>query len=350
MARALVNREVSPLGRPLRSEIFTRFNADDIISGDQQTVSRGLWTGNVGTLTSFYTSSVQGAATSSRYYLDVYTTNPQISSSAEKQFQIAYGNLDGSGSIVSSSNNNDTPPRAIYSQFRNLLLDPSDTTFTFGSATSNDIFVVSFQRSLIREKLDPGNWQLNLSGSSTLPVIHLVDDSAATTDARVNASGRIFNIVSGTIASGVVTASTGSVYGLCYPDLGIIVLNARMMNTSASMGLEITPTAVTNNISRLYRSISASNYFAARSEEEITSTHYFVRLKNASYNFSNNPTFLTGSYGQIKHADFIGDPKVYVTTIGMYNDGGDLLAVAKTSQPILKSFTRESLIRVKLDW
>lgn len=347
---ATTPRDTTDLGRPLRSEIFTRFASDDIIPGDRQTISQGLWTDNQGSITTFFTSSVQAFATSSRYYVNVYDSNPAISSSADVQFAVAYGHRYGSGSIVASSNNNDTATRAIYAQYKNILLDPADSAFTFGSETPEDIVVININRSQLREKLDPGNWQLHLSGSLTLPRLQLIDDSGANTNATVAASGRVFNIVSGTIESGVVTAQTGSVYGLCYPDLGILVLNARALFRSASIGFETGSTASLNNNLRVFSAISGAKYFAARTEEEITSTHYFVRVKNSQYNFSNNPTFTTGSYGQIRQADFVGDPKVYITTIGMYNDEGDCLATAKTSQPILKTFTRETLIRVKLDY
>ena len=90
--------------------------------------------------------------------------------------------------------------------------------------------------------------------------------------------------------------------------------------------------------------------FSARSSEKVKSTHYFVRIKNTEYNFSNNPTFVTGSRGQFKQKSFLFDPKVYVTSIGMYNNRRELLAVAKLSKPLLKSFTREALVKVKLDF
>jgi hypothetical protein len=75
-----------------------------------------------------------------------------------------------------------------------------------------------------------------------------------------------------------------------------------------------------------------------------------VRVKNSEYNFSNNPSYVTGSVGQIAQPSFINDPKSYITTIGLYNDSSELLAVAKLSQPILKTYQREALIRVKLDF
>ena len=46
----------------------------------------------------------------------------------------------------------------------------------------------------------------------------------------------------------------------------------------------------------------------------------------------------------------IDAPKSYITTIGLYNDANELLAVAKLSQPITKDFTKEALIKVKLDY
>ena len=90
--------------------------------------------------------------------------------------------------------------------------------------------------------------------------------------------------------------------------------------------------------------------FQARSSEKVKSTHYFVRVKNGEYNFSNNPSFVTGSFGDLAQATFINDPKTYITTVGMYNNRQELLAVAKLSKPILKSFSSEALIKVKLDF
>ena len=46
----------------------------------------------------------------------------------------------------------------------------------------------------------------------------------------------------------------------------------------------------------------------------------------------------------------IGDPQVYITTIGLYNSNNELLAVGKLSKPLLKNKSRELLVRVKLDY
>ena len=89
---------------------------------------------------------------------------------------------------------------------------------------------------------------------------------------------------------------------------------------------------------------------SARSKEYVKSTHYFVRARAAQFNFSNNPTFVTGSDGDLAISDFINDPKVYITTVGLYDENKNLLAVAKASKPIQKTFRKETLIEVKLDY
>ena len=86
-------------------------------------------------------------------------------------------------------------------------------------------------------------------------------------------------------------------------------------------------------------------------EEDINSQFYFVRAKNSEFNYTNNPSFTSGSSkGTILFSSMRMNPKVLITTVGLYNDENDLLATAKLSQPIAKDFTKEALIRVKLDF
>ena len=76
----------------------------------------------------------------------------------------------------------------------------------------------------------------------------------------------------------------------------------------------------------------------------------FVRVKNSEFNYSENPSFISGSTGEVIYSNFINAPQTYITTVGMYNDMNELVAVAKMSRPLLKDFTKEALIRVKLDY
>ena len=360
------------LGRAGRT--YTNFDTvNDIISKQTEIVSATVWSTGVAGLSTMFTSSAQ-TTDQRRYYVDILNAAPSDSTSAT-QFSIAYGHALGSGS-QSTGQLNDSPSRAIYGQYRQLLLSPEDTRFTTeGSGSTDHIYVINFKRSLLKERLDPGNFELplarmtnatditNKTGSLTASgsVITLIDDSSEASP-KLGESGRVYSIVSGSISSGVHKVGGNSVYyGLAYPDYGTLILDGKMLDQQLNFRTNTGSSSEGNNHFSLYHSISGSSaqtnpltadkyVFLARNTEKITSTHFFVRIKNAEYNFSNNPSYVTGSVGQIKEKSFIDDPKTYVTTIGLYNNRLELLAVAKLSKPLLKSFQREALIRVKLDF
>lgn len=352
------------------AEIYKNFGTDDVVPGDIQTISQPVWSEDMNPYSAsfggstgigFFTSSAQ-VSQSGEYYVNTYHRDPQSTSdsaNAAVQFAVAYGNRLGSGSYgdpnTVGQNENDTPTRAIYSQYRNQLLPPTDTAFTFGSDTPDDIIAINVSRARFRQKIDPGNWELRIASGAFADggYMSFVDNSGEESTPTVNEAGRVVSIYSG---SGAVTASN-TVYGLFYPDHGVLLFNATRLATETGMPIDTRSagtlsTALTQPKNSITGSmyISASSYFAARSEEKISSTHYFVRVTNKNFNFSNNPTFVTGSTGTFRHASMLRNPSVYLTTIGMYDDNNRLVAVAKLSQPLLKSFNREALIKVKLDY
>jgi hypothetical protein len=341
---------------------YKLFDQDnDVVKNIKATISSGIWSSGANTLTSgmFFTQSAQSSSTGN-YFFDVYKTSPATDSEAEIQFSLAYGHLHGSGSkgTVGAATGN-RASAAIHAQLVNLVLPPNTDRFTYaGSQTSKHFFVISLKRARMREKMDPGNWELHLSGSSKKvgDNIRLIDDSGTTTNPESGIGGRVFNVVSGSISTGTsvietaATSNPGGGFGLFYPDLGLIVLNADIVNASASISVNETSNTINTNTLEFYKSVSGGSYFQARREEKLSSTHYFVRAGNKEFNFSNNPTFFTASTGDFTQPTFFKDPKVYITTVGLYNDSNELLAVAKLSQPVLKSYSREALIKVKLDF
>ena len=344
------------------TDYFTELNTTaDVRTNILSTISSPVWSGGSATLTAFYSSSVQSAS-SGDYYYDVYD-KATADDTRQIQFAVAYGHFDGSGSLSTSDGNN--PSKAIYRQFRNICLQnsTSETKFNFNADGSGDdysawdIFAINVNRARYREKLDPGNWELRLTKDAN--TIKLIDDSGATANSSVNASKRVFNIVSGSIENGLLTIKTPAIeqsatngsFGYFYPELGIVVLNATALKQSA---LDITVTqganVNNNNAGELYKAISAGSYFQARREEQIKSSHYFCRVRSDEYNWSQNPTYYTGDNAEIRNSTFIQDPKAYITTVGLYNQSNELLAVAKLSQPLLKSRDREAVIKVRLDF
>jgi hypothetical protein len=344
------------------TDYFTELDTEaDVRTNILSTISSPVWSGGSATLTSFYSSSVQSAS-SGDYYYDVYD-KATADATRQIQFAVAYGHFAGSGSLSTSAGNN--PSKAIYRQFRNICLQnsTSENKFNFnadGAGTDYsawDIFAINVNRARYREKLDPGNWELRLTkGANT---IKLIDDSGATADSSVNASKRVFNIVSGSIENGVSTIKTTAIaqsatngsFGYFYPELGVIVLNAYALNQSSlAITVDRTANSLKNNAGQLYAAVKTGAYFQARREEQIKSSHYFCRVRSDEYNWSQNPTYYSGSNAEIRNSTFIQDPKAYITTVGLYNQSNELLAVAKLSQPLLKSRDREAVIKVRLDF
>jgi hypothetical protein len=352
-------------GGNINTGIYKRFGEFDQVTGKVEIVTTGMWSGDSGQLNDFFTSSVQNAANSSDYYLNVYNYNPELTSSAEVQFAVAYGHKFGSGSVSLDIDNNSTlASKATYAQYRSILLEQDDEFFTFtdgteiGGVDSSDIYVINVARARYKEKMDAGNWELTLSGSNGS--FTFIDDSGKKFSDSVGKAGRVFFVASGslnlgfdseaTVVSTIDSSDRG--FGLFYPDQGLMILNPTAIASVVGSELSATLSTATEqkNHIKLFNSIKLGADFDARRTENVSTAHYFVRATNREFNFSNNPTFATGSDGSFTEALFERDPKTFITTVGLYNDANEMIAVAKTSQPIPKSFDKEVLIKVKLDF
>jgi hypothetical protein len=325
---------------------FSRYNTEDSVISAESVV-RGAWSSDSNQLSTFQTASSY-----TEYYLDVYNGDP-ASSANSVQFSIQYGNLQGSGSLLINTNVPGlTPSRVVYGQYRNLVYGTETTNFSFnGTTTSNDIFVINVARSRYKESLYPGSFNLTLgSGSNT---IRLTDDSGTTSLTRYIGENRVFYVISGSNGNAYTAAASASYYGMIFPDLDIIILNA---SSSATVDLRnyfaplTTATAsAQNNHVKLYNSILSGSSFQLKSEETISSRYFFTRIKNSEYNYTTNPSIIDAN-GNLLYSTLINNPQTYITSVGMYNDNNELLAVAKLSKPLTKDFTKEALIRIKLDY
>ena len=341
---------------------FKRFDQQDVVVS-AESVSTPLWSGNVTALSSFYTSSTQVGGPSGDYYYNIYQTG-SADESSRTQFSLTYGNKDGKGSIVYNPNvPGKSPTSTIFGQYRSLVLGDEDSDFVFGSIPSNHFYAIAIDRARYKEKLLPGTLDLVLqSGSNS---VTLTDNSQVVSTVTFTDSGREYDLVSGslgTINSGLQvdghTVAAGS-YGKLYPDIGVILLNANALQAPVAQGgldldIKTTPGIIhddgkSTNIQKAFDLFEQGGKFRIQSEETISSNFVFVRARNNEFNYSSNPSLITGS-GEIRHNVMINSPQSYVTSVGLYNDNNDLLAIAKLSRPLLKDFTKESLIRVKLDY
>ena len=407
--------------------IFTKFENTDIVSGRTSQVSSGFF--NNGSLTfnqknMYYNDIAYNIDTSnplnvkqSEYFLNVYSDN-----NSNLLFSVAYGDYANTGSsvfdykdILTDSNldipesmkvpvfNNET--KVIYSQYKNILLQPGDEKFSFRINDSyvdkEAIFVINFAADKMKDQIDPGQLQINFAyntGTEQNPVykvLSLIDDSVYS-----ERNQNVYNLVRGEIKEGVphakdVDDNNQLVYegfGLFYPKNGVIILNAEALNNVIKI-----ITYTDNNVKtiadwrahfnngndydsesdltykryyriwtknlidnmRLVDSYSSGVFndvnLYVRKSEFVPSTTYFIRVKNQQYNYSNNPTFVSdGTDGQVRgtiiYPELIDNPSTYVTTVGLYNDNNELMAVGKLSAPWRKTFDDEMLIKCKIDF
>ena len=335
------------------------YQEKDIVN-DTQKVVTSTWSNNTNNLLTPHTASSQAnfsnPTSSGAFYVEVYN-EATSSTSAAVQYSIAYGHKNGSGSLnftndVGAKGNSAT--KCIYNQYRQLVFGDEGSNFKFNDFTPDDIYVINVNRARFKHNLKPGTLNLQLSGS-ILGTLHLTDDSVTTTgSAVITNAGRQFNIVSGSsgIMSGSVLSQTtrsGS-YGLFYPDSGFAILNARAIEQNLpSLSPAVTNHATPTGTQKLFSAISGAGSFILDSEEKVSSQYYFTRVQNNEFNYTTNPSFIDTT-GNVNFTSMIDNPKTFITTVGLYNNTGDLVAVAKLSQPISKDFTKEALIRVKLDY
>lgn len=330
---------------------FKRFDQDDVLIS-AESVTTSAWSNNVTTLSSFYTSSTQYNSSAGDFYVNVFNLDPS-GSQEEIQFTVGYANANGTGTVLYNSLvAGKSPSSTVYGQYRSLILGDEESSFTFGSGdnvyTSDGFYVISIDRGRYKEKILPGSLELTLTNGSD--TITITDTSTNTTTQTFTDAGRVYELKANVSAS---VPNSGS-YGKLLPDVGLILLNEEALDAAVNKGgLALGTGNNTNtndeNPKKLFNAIVAGGSFKLSSQETISSNFVFTRARNSEFNYSTNPSILTGS-GELRYDVLIDSPQTYITTVGLYNDNQDLLAVAKLSRPLLKDSTKEALIRIKLDY
>ena len=358
---------------------------DVVLSTDS--VTSAMWSDNSPTLLNYFTSSAQVASAVAPYYYTVYQT-ASTETTAEIQFDIAYCDEVGSGSIdLNPLVVGTSPTRINYGQYRNLVLGDENASFIFGNQTSSFFYVLNLERARYKQNILPGTWTLQLSSSAAAGganfAFKLTDDSLINPQTTFTDAGRVYNIISG--SAGVLrttsdqtdangwTLTSGS-YGWMLPDVNLLILNANALDAAptdggialATLRGEALSSNTDNNPLLMFNAlnlgggnwgqggVAAGNGlgtgFTLNSQENLSSDFIFCRARNSDFNYSSNPSFFSSSTGAIIFDSFITNPTTYITTVGLYNQSQELLATAKLSRPLEKDFTKELLVRVKLDF
>lgn len=367
--------------------IYKAFNpAEDIIGGKAKLKTFPIWTDSPtdvdtnpeSTMTQMWTQSAEVSTWEGNYYYNIYNQDTASNVNAEPQFSIAFGTTQSLQlqTTLGEEYSYTYPSRAVYAQFLSILeestISNTDNLFkslqSASSTTYEDmqmIYIISVARSRIKDMIELDTWQLNLSGSDGIM--------------NLKTTGSVANAASVPIITGWLSDYDTSLYktgsignniqmGIFYPQRGVFILDAIKIHKYIGSGIpgynpsvvsgstDYAPSASLGNFWEMLKSgagISpSSSYFRARTTENVKSTHYFCRIKNYEFNYSTNPTWVSGSSNEILD-EFYTEPRTFITTVGLYDgnsDSGQLVAVAKLSRPIPKDSESECLIKIRLDF
>jgi len=375
----------------------TAISAQDTIADTIKTTA-GYFTDGDGTLSGDIIHTGSLAASNEKYYFNVTQTHP-VTASAQVQFSVTFGHVLGSGSnclgdTLGGTNNGNTlngETEAIYKQFTNLLLEESEASGGFkisaagshpGRLTTRDeyIYVLVGKRARFKDRINKKAWTLILSGSlanGSGSSLTLTDDSAKIAAASTPAGPR-HNIVSGALGAPSGSGASDRCFGWFYPEMGVMLFSGHEL-TGDIPGMTVGNTVTASfdrkgtdpnflsssgfkpNIDNARNSQNAlrfvnclsnvkGNALRMRSEEDQSQENFFCRIKASQYNFSANPTFVSGSYNKLRNTDMFGNPSTFITGVGLYNSAGQLLAIAKLSSPLKKNFASEATVKVKLTY
>jgi len=292
---------------------------------------------------------------------------PYLSSSANHIFDITIGASTQSGEY-SGITSMQSKKRNIYNQMSQMLVGydvtgsilefDDDGNILAGGAKIREAIIVPFSRLLVKDEIKKGTFSMTLGAGQTYA------DPWASTMTITDASGSNQYFVNSPVGEyGLLyTESPVSGFtkcGLLYYQAGIAVLTASVLTKLMRADADIRLNATNNNFDSLLTGSTIQTIATAvrqriqnvqfNNTTELNSTIYFCRANHDEFNYSTNPTYLSNSKIRVK-TNSTDEPISYITTIGMYNDNNELMAVAKLSEPLKKTPSTEFTIRCRLDY
>jgi hypothetical protein len=220
-------------------------------------------------------------------------------------------NLQFSRAIANKNAPKTAFSRKIYGAIRNIVVGDvnADIKWTSDGAAQPQFNVISISKNAHLPLL-PGSLRYgDLTDNSNISPPRILNCGRAYTMAGVT---------SGPFRFGYGDSSPA---GLFLPDVGLIL--------------------TTNSI---------PSTFVLSTENPTPTNHVFIRARNNQYNYSMNPSFISGSSGYIINKDWFDNPQTYITTVGLYNDNNELMATAKLPRPYNKNFNNELLMQIGLNF
>ena len=298
---------------------------------------------------------------------------PYQSSSANHIFDITVGASTSTGSLSGSITSQLSKKVNVYTQLAQVLAGydtgsnvrhfdvDGDLSDESNNTKHHNAIFFNFSRLLVKDEIKKGSFSITLGTNANyedpFDTSETITDEAAANSYFINSPAGEYGILK--------KSSDNSNVGLIYYQAGVALLNPSVFGTaSMDKGAPASGTPVPRTIEALITgSVIDASADAIRhrvkniqfnNTTELNSTVYFCRAKHNEFNFSANPTYLTGSKIRVKEIPGTSEvsnlPRSYVTTVGLYSQDNQLLAVAKLSEPLRKDPTNELTLRVRLDY
>ena len=315
---------------------------------------------------------------------------PYLSSSANHIFDITIGASPNSGLTITSQR---SKKQNIYNQMAQVLMGydhtgsvqefDADGNILAGGTKLREVFFLNFSRLLCKDEVKKGTFELEIgvkdgfdqAGASFSKRIKLTDSSGSNgyfTNSPAGEYGVLFaQTTDGSTAritgETVGTATTHPPCGLLFYQAGIAVISGSIFNDTADGGILHNGNTGTQQLGAGFGATGFSHITGSEisasadgirnkiynlqfnNTTELNSTIYFCRANHNEFNYSANPTYLSGSKIRVK-TNSTDNPVSYITTVGLYNDNNELMAVAKLSEPLKKTPDTEFTLRTRLDY
>ncbi len=311
---------------------------------------------------------------------------PYLSSSANHVFDITVGYANNS-SLSGAVNNQNSKKINIYNQMAQVMMgyDQTGSILQFdedgdllaGGTKQKENLFLNFSRLLIKDEIKKGSFELELgvnpAYTETTAVFNSrikLTDASGSDGYLVNSPVGEYGILYATASAGneVLAANQSYPVGLLFYQAGVAVISGSVFLKQGDGGiLKNTHHSVSmsgpSGIDEVFNAVLTGSAISSSADNirtrmynlqfnntvELNSTVYFCRINHGEYNYSSNPTYLSGSKIRVK-TKTTDVPVSYITTVGLYNDNNELMAVSKLSEPLKKSPDTEFTIRVRLDY
>lgn len=278
------------------------------------------------------------------FFETCYDASP-TSSLSSPLFDISFGIATGSSYNAQATATSSMSDKVkIYRQWASVLLGSPDATFTINSAQKQEAVFISFKRNLSKDEIKKGT--VSICVNSSAPAQYTASDAGAAVNFKQSLGGDY---------APLKYNGTGSEVGQVWYNAGVVVLHPDTAWGAVSTWSG-TKTLVNAQVSGCINNVvdgvrTHLEQIAFNNQTNLQSSVYFCRAFNNEFNYSSNPTFIDSSgLILVTSGSNILTTRTYITTIGLYDENDNLLAVGKVNKPVLKSPETEAVFRLRLDY